>query len=239
MLDYPSIIGAALGVIGLAAMIIVFLKRRAKTASVERTSKDQEKAAAFQKTTGETDRSEPQPESTELHSEHEIEKAKEELRALNLQRQITTSAMTTVFEAEAQGKISRPDRDKLIEEYKAELKALDEQIAERKKITELSDLLSERQELVKSFEQKLAEIDERLRHLNAQSDLISSIPPLGNPTQDTAKIVNPTTALGGSNGVEESKPKEKARSRAEERIDAIREEVLKALERLEQIESEG
>ncbi len=239
MLDYATIIGTALGVIGLAAMITRFLKRRMKGHSTGQNLRDQEKTTASQHTTSEAERIKPQLEAVQLRSEDEIEKAREELKVLNLQRQVTTSAMTTIFEAEAQGKISGVSRDRLVEEFKAQLKALDEQIDERKKITELSDLLSERQELVKSFEQRLIEIDERLCQLNAQADLISSIPPVGNPSQEPAEMMNPTTPLGGSNCVEESKPKEKARSRAEERIDAIREEVLKALERLEQIESEA
>jgi len=239
MLDYAIIVGAALGMICLAAMITRFLKRRARGHSTAQNSGDQEKATASQDATSEAQSTKPQLESVQLRSEDEIEKAREELRVLTVRRQVTASAMTTIFEVEAQGKIGRVSRDRLVEEYKAQLTALDDQIAERRKITELSDLLSERQELVKSFEQRLIEIDERLRQLNARADLVSPIPSLGNPPQEPTKMINPATPLGGSNCVEESKPKEKARSRAEERIDAIREEVLKALERLEQIESEG
>jgi len=238
MLDYAIIVSVALGVIGLAAMIIVFLKRRARPGSIGKILGDQEEASASGHTAGE-EKTGPQPESVELRSEDEIQKAREELRALNLQRQITTAAMTSIFEAEAQGKISRTSRDRLVEQYKAQLKTLDEQIAERKKTTELSDLLSERQELVKSFEQRLVEIDERLRQLNAPAESVSSTPSLGNQSEDAAQIMNPTTTLEGSNSGEQNKPKERAKSRAEERIDAIREEVLKALERLQQIESEG
>jgi len=239
MLDYVGILVATLGMIGLAVMITVFFKRRAKLHSTRQTSDDQEKTSVSQQTTVEAKTPEPLLDSAQLRSDDEVEKAREELKALNLQRQITTSALTAIFEAEAQGKISRASRDGLVETYKAQLKALDEQIAERKKITELSDLLSEKEELVKSFEQRLAEIDERLRQLNAPSVLIPSIPPLGNPSQEAVKMENPTTELRGNDSGEERKPKERVKSRTEERIDAIREEVLKALERLEQIESEG
>jgi len=239
MLDYAIIVVAALGVISLAAMITLFLKRRARGHSTARNSGDQEKLTVSQHEAPEAQSARPQLESVRFRSEDEIEKAREELRVLNLRRQVTASAMTTIFEVEAQGKISRVSRDRLVEEYKAQLRALDEQIAERRKITELSDLLGERQELVKSFEQRLVEIDERLRQLNARPDSISPTSPLGNLPQEATKMMDPATPLGDINCVEESKPKEKAKSRAEERIDAIREEVLKALERLEQIESEG
>jgi len=238
MLDYAIIVAAALGAISLAAMITAFLRRRARPGSAGQILGDQEKASISECVTGE-EKAGPKPESVGLRSEDEIQKAREELRVLNLQRQITASAMTTIFEAEAQGKISRTSRDRLVEQYKAQLKTLDEQIAERKTTTELSDLLSERQELVKSFEQRLIEIDERLRQLNTPTELVSSTPSLGNQSQDAAETLNPTTTLEGSDSNEQSKPKEKAKSRAEERLDTIRQEVLKALERLQQIESEG
>ena len=238
MLDYTTIVAAALSAIGLAAMITILLKRRARPGSEGQILGNQEKASVSGRNTGE-EKIGPRPESVELRSEDEIQKAREELRVLNLQRQVTASAMTTVFEAEAQGNISRTSRDRLVQQYKAQLKTLDEQMAERKKTTELSDLLSERQELVKSFEQRLTEIDERLRQINAPTEMISSISPPANPSQDAAQTLNPTATLEGSNSGEQSKPKEKAKNRAEERIDAIREEVLKALERLQQLESEG
>jgi len=238
MLDYSIMIGMALGAIGLAAMITIFLKRKARPSSAGQIPGDQEKAPVSGHTVGE-EKTGPRHESMELRSEDEIQKAREEIKVLNLQRQITASAMTTIFEAEAQGKISRTSRDRLVEQYKAQLKTLDEQIAERKKTTELSDLVSERQELVKSFEQRLGEIDERLRQLNAPAESVSSTPSLGNQSQCAAQTMNPTTTPEGSNSGEQSKPKERAKSRAEERLDAIREEVLKALERLQQIESEG
>jgi hypothetical protein len=39
--------------------------------------------------------------------------------------------------------------------------------------------------------------------------------------------------------VKEKPPREKPKNKAEERLETIREEVLKAMERLEQIETEG
>jgi len=238
MPDYTIAVAAALGAIGLAVMITILLKRRARPGSVDQVLGDQEKASVSGRNAGE-EKTGLRPESVELRSEDEIQKAREELRVLDLQKQITASAMTTIFEAEAQGKISRTSRDRLVDQYKAQLKTLDEQIAERKTTTELSDLLSERQELVKGFEQRLTEIDERLRQINVQTEMTSSIPQPANPSQDAAQTLNPTATLEGSNSGEQSKPKEKAKSRAEERLDSIREEVLKALERLQQIESEG
>lgn len=231
MLDYAGILVAILAMIGLAAMIMLFLKRKGRQHSTDQTSDGREKVANSQLMNAEDGRVKP-------HSPGEIDRAKEELRILNIRRQITTSAMTSIFEAEAQGNISLASRNELIETYKAQLKALDEEIAEKRKITELSDLMDERQELVKSFEQRIVEIDERLRELNAHPASTPPIPSLGNPLKDPVKADNSTTTPRGDNSSEEKRRREKVKSRADERLDAIREEVLKALERLQQIESE-
>ena len=239
MLDYASTLVAVAGVIGLAVMITMFFKLRARQGSSARILDSSGKSSVSQQTGVKADTSEPPPESAQPQSEDLVEKARDELRTLSLQRQITTHAMTAVFEAEAQGKISLVSRDLLVETHKSQLRSLDEQIAEKKKITEVTDLLNERGELVRSFEKRLAEIDERLQQLNAPSELAPPTVSLGNPSQQVANIPDPTITVDDKGDSRETKPKTRIKSLTEERIEAIREEVLKAMERLEQIESEG
>jgi len=239
MLDYASTLVAVAGVIGLAVMITMFFKLRARQGSSARILDSSGKSSVSHQSGVKADTSEPPLESAQPQPEDLVEKARDELRTLSLQRQITTHAMTAVFEAEAQGKISRVSRDLLVETYKSQLRSLDEQIAEKKKITELTDLLNERGELVKSFEKRLAEIDERLQLLNAPSELAPPTVSLGNPSQQVADIPDPTITVDDKGDSQETKPKTRIKSLTEERIEAIREEVLKAMERLEQIESEG
>ena len=172
-------------------------------------------------------------------SPEEIEKAREELSTLSLQRQILSSSLTAVFEAEAQEKINRKTRDDLVETYKAQMNVLDEQITEKKRITELSDLRSEREELIKNFQQRIAEIDGRLQQLNNPPGSVTAIPSFGDMTHGAVRQESPPIASSTNDSHDEKKPAEKAKNQTEERIDAIREEVLKAIERLEKIESEG
>src|SRR5207249_3085830 len=75
----------------------------------------------------------------------------------------------------------------------------------------------------------------RLRVANLERDIIG----------DALTKIYEAEAKGTINETEknappkEKPPREKARNKAEEKIETIREEVLKAMERLEQIETEG
>jgi hypothetical protein len=236
MLDPTSVLIPILGGAGLAVMITVFLKRR-KSVSSTPSQNDSQKSSVIQQNSVD-----PKAESSSgpfpSPSVDEVEKAREELKALDLQRQIVTAALTSVFEAETRGRISRGSRDSLVETYKTQLKALDEQIAERKRTTAFSDLLNEKEELEKNFERRMAEISERLKQFDAFGVTLA-IPTSDNPQAETVKTTSTQLTSTGNNNGEEKKPAEKTKNRTEERIQAIREEVLKAIERLEKIESEG
>jgi hypothetical protein len=244
MLDLTSVGIPVFIVIGLAMVMVIFLRRRTKPRSNARPQEEKSQCEEIgspdlKQADGETSGQEPNPGNAGTHSVDEIEKAREELRALDLQKQITAAALTTIFEAEIQGKISLGTRDGLVENYKAQMKALDEQIAERKKITELSDLARERENLIRSSEQRIAEIDERLKQINALPESFPQIStvaqaPLGS---EEASEIHRTNSDNAS--FKEDKPAVEVKNRAEDRMKAIREEVLKAIERLEKIESEG
>jgi hypothetical protein len=236
MLDYASIL--LILIIGsLAVMITMFLKRRSSRSGSSKESNDHEDPSDLQQVVDKPRSAESGPASS--RSTEEVEKAREELRTLNLRREIVASALTAIFEAEAQGKIGCDSRDSLIETHKAQMRVLDDQIAERKKVTELSDLLNEREELVRSFEQRIEEIDGQLQRLNGSPELRPQIPPIGEMAQEAARMTDVPKTSADANSAEEKRPVERAKGRTEERIDQIREEVLKAIERLEKIESEG
>jgi hypothetical protein len=57
--------------------------------------------------------------------------------------------------------------------------------------------------------------------------------------QEAARMTDVPKTSADADSAEEKRPVERAKGRTEERMDQIREEVLKAIERLEKIESEG
>jgi len=153
-------------------------------------------------------------------SEDDVNKAKGALKVLLLERQIIGSALTTIFESETKGIISQTERDRLVDKYKVDLQKLNSSIEEHQRTVDLYELGKSREELIKDFNTKLAEIDEKLTRLRiGKSDLF-------NIEQASSTVVS-------------AGQKQEQATEAEKRVEQIRDEILKAMDRLEQIESEG
>jgi hypothetical protein len=171
-----------------------------------------------------------------------VKTAREALKVLKLERQILGSAVTTIYESHSKGVISEAERDRMLEKYKVDLKRLEKGLEENQQIVDLHDLEIEREELIKSFKVKLAEIDAKLKGLKS-----------GTPVQKPNQKPNKGGVEAGGRDSNERKtvedepprsdPDQQADQQAvtdsEDRIDQIREEILKAMDRLEQIETEG
>jgi hypothetical protein len=158
--------------------------------------------------------------SSSIPSEEDISKARNALKVLQLERQIIGSALTTIFESETKGIISPAERVRLVDKYKVDLEQLEKSIEQHQCIVERYDLENSRQEIVRGFNLKMSEIDEKIRRLNN-----------GN-----------LTPLPQDNELSSAEPSDRVDppvSDAEKRVEQIRDEILKAMDRLEQIESEG
>jgi len=150
--------------------------------------------------------------------EADISKAKGALKILLLERRIIGTALTTIFESETKGVITRIERDRLLEKYKVDLQRLNGTIEEHQRTVDLYDLERSREELVKDFNTKIAQMDEKIKSLK-------------NGTIDLFQIEQ-TSSQSIMN-------KQELATDAEKRVEQIRDEILKAMDRLEQIESEG
>ena len=169
---------------------------------------------------------------------NDLGKARDRLRIASLERDIIGNALTTIYEAETKGQLSESERNQLTQRYKNDLKRVDGEIDINKKVVDLHELESAKEDLLKSFHEKLMEIDLRINQIKpsltglpAAEDII--LKPTPAPTKAEPEQAPAQPAQN------KEKPKEKPKNKAEERLDAIREEVLKAMERLEQIETEG
>ena len=163
-------------------------------------------------------------------------RARDRLRLANLERDIIGNALTKIYEAEANGQINEPEKNHLLQRYKTDLKRVDGEIGIHRKTVDLYELESAKEDLLKSFHEKLLEIDLK----------INQIKPTVTLTTEQKTILEPTLAKTETSSAEQSTipPKErpareKPKNKAEEKLESVREEVLKAMERLEQIESEG
>src|SRR5947209_4776207 len=171
-------------------------------------------------------------------TESDIAKARNRLRVANLERDIIGDALTKIYEAEAKGTINEPEKNQMIQPYKNDLKRVDAEIDTYKKTVDLYELEAAKEDLFKRFQETFLDIQARIEKIR---------PSLNLPTSTETKPTEPNpapTKTEPTETIEQNAPpkearREKARNKAEEKIETIREEVLKAMERLEQIETEG
>ena len=181
-------------------------------------------------------------------TEGDMARARDKLRLASLERDIIGDALTKIYEAEARGQITDTEKGQFLQRYKVDLKRVDGEIDVQKRIVDLHELESAKEDLLKSFYEKLMEIDLRIGQLKPGLESME----LGVELKPSKPTPSPTPTPAGA-GKQESDPsqteqqpvqkeksvRERPKSKAEERLEAVREEVLKAMERLEQIETEG
>jgi hypothetical protein len=171
-------------------------------------------------------------------TDSDASRSREILKALRLEREIIGTALTTIYESEIQKIITRDERDRLLDKYSSDLKALESRISEHQRIVDTFDLESAKKELLLSYRAKISEIEKKLADLRSGATVAPSITAQSKrdqvPTPDEKIETVPQSDLkAAGTGLQD------ARARTEKKIEAIKEEVLKAMERLEQIESEG
>ncbi len=182
------------------------------------------------------------PRSTSIDA---VNQAREALKILKLERQILGSAVTTIYESQTKGVISEAERDRMLEKYKVDLQRLEKSIDENQQVVELYDLEVEKEELIKSYKEKLAELEARLKDLKSGAS-----PRPRNPAQKadqkTDRASERSQSSEGDSKRSQSGQQQQVKQKEEEqisdsekRIGQIREEILKAMDRLEQIEAEG
>jgi len=165
----------------------------------------------------------PRQTTGQVHSalEDDVNKAKGALKVLLLERQIIGSALTTIFESESKGIISQIERERLVDKYKVDLQQLNSTIEHHQRTVDLYDLENSREALIRDFNSKLIEMEERITRLKS-----------GNSGPLRISSPNGPTVISLAQKQEQA-------TEAEKRVEQIRDEILKAMDRLEQIESEG
>jgi hypothetical protein len=191
----------------------------------------------------------PAPEPSRTTSMEEANRARESLKVLRLERQIIGSALTTIYESQTKGVISQTERDRLLSKYKGDLDRLEKSIDDNQRIVDLFELENAREALVRDFRTRLAEIDTQLKNLKTGGP-VKPISPAqakeAKPASQEEKREESSSEAGrkeqaGEKAKEKKPPEDKEQeiSEAEKRVNQIREEILKAMDRLEQIEAEG
>jgi len=172
-------------------------------------------------------------------TESDISKARNKLRVANLERDIIGDALTKIYEAEAKGTINEPEKNQMIQPYKNDLKRVDAEIDTYRKTVDLYELEAAKEDLFKRFQETFLDIQARIEKIRPSLNLPASTETKPIELKPAPARTESTEQAEENAPPKEKPPREKARNKAEEKIETIREEVLKAMERLEQIETEG
>jgi hypothetical protein len=176
--------------------------------------------------------------------------AKDELRILELEREILSDAIRRLYEAHAEGKITEQERERLAGSYKSRMMIIKDSMAKDETIVALHELEGMQEDLMKLFSERFGELNVKVEELRTKIDIkpIKEIPvkmPAATPEEEQADEEEEEEEEG-----EEGKPKQKRKKRqpsekpsqkseAEKRIDEMRNEVEKVLDKLGQMEIEG
>jgi hypothetical protein len=176
--------------------------------------------------------------------------AKDELRILDLEREILSDAIRRLYEAHAEGKISEQERERLAGSYKSRMMAVKESMAKDETIVALHELEGMQEDLMKLFSERFGDLSSKVEELRSKIDVktVKEIP-VQMPKPEAPEQLE---EAGEEEEEEEEegeeaetkkkrkKPSEKPspKTEAEKRIEEIRSEVEKVLDKLGQMEIE-
>lgn len=169
--------------------------------------------------------------------EEDVKRAEEDLRILSIEKEIVSFALTRLYEAQAEGKITEGDKTRLLGKYKEEMNKLEKNIGNKQMVVRLHELETTQADLIKLFQDKFNEITRNIDTIRTDLGLIAKPaspkeepPPESAPKEKTEEKTEEKAP---------PRPRTPPKSKAEEKIANIQQEVLKILERLEKQETEA
>jgi hypothetical protein len=182
----------------------------------------------------------------------EVDKARTSIRTLTLQQEILGMVMKRLFEAEDEGQINKGERERLSQNYEGELQKVTEQLNKAELIVSLNELEEIRIDIIQQFQATLTDtqskIDLIIKELNIQqiepepkeetkqepTPLMRRVRPRPQPQQE-----EPDEEPEGDDS-EDDDPETTRRGRetVEDRLDKLKQDVLKELEELDRLELE-
>jgi hypothetical protein len=173
----------------------------------------------------------------------EASQAKDELRLLDLEREVLSDAIRRLYEAHAEGKITEEERERLAQTYKSRMMTVKDAIAKDESLVALHELEAMQEDLMKLFSQRFDELSSKIEELRAKTET----KPIKEVTIAPKTLETETSAPEEKvEGEEKAKRKKRQppakptpRTEAERRIEEIRAEVEKVLDKLGQMEIES
>jgi hypothetical protein len=168
--------------------------------------------------------------TTSTVSSSDLDHSRREMRTIMVERDLLSSALMKLYEAENEGRITKEEREMISKRYSEQIKDLQAKLKDVELVVEVGELESLRNELVTLFEQKVQNIEGRL---DAAKQRLGVVAP---------EVLKKEEAPKGERGTDLERAVEKRAkpemSESERRVKEIRDEVMEALTRLEQIDIE-
>ena len=175
-------------------------------------------------------------------SPEDAARAREQLRILDLEREILSDAIRRLYEAHAEGKITEEERERLAQTYKSRMMTVKEAISKDESLVALHELEAMQEDLIKLFSERFDELSTKTEELRTKVEA-KTIKEITIPAAKAQPTPRPEEKPEGEGKAKRKrKPpsaKPSLRTEAEKRIEEIRAEVEKVLERLGQMEIEG
>ncbi len=169
-------------------------------------------------------------------------KAKDELRILDLEREILSDAIRRLYEAHAEGKISEGERERLAQTYKSRMMTVKDAISKDESTVALHELEGMQEDLVKLFSERFDELNSKIGELRSKVE-VQPVKEIEIPTVREAPAASTEEKLETEERAKRKKKQAPARqsprTEAEKRIEEIRSEVEKVLDKLGQMELEN
>ncbi len=161
----------------------------------------------------------------------DLEKSRREMRTIMVERDLLSSAMMKLYEAETEGRITREEREMISKRYSDQIKDLQSKLKDVELIVEVGELEGLRNELVSLFQGKIQNIEARLEVARQR---LAPIAPPPAVKKEAAPRVEKGTDL---EKVVEKRAKSEM-TESERRRKEIMDDVMGELARLEQIDIE-
>jgi hypothetical protein len=204
-----GVVGLGLG--GFASYLVFYSRARPRTATVPIVESRMGSAEATVTST-------------------DLERSRREMRTIMVERDLLSSAMMKLYEAESEGRITREEREMISKRYSDQIKDLQSKLKDVELVVEVGELEGLRGELMTLFEGKIQNIEARL---DAAKQRLGSAAPQPVKKEVAPKVERETDL----ERVVERRAKSEM-TESERRVKEIRDEVMDALTRLEQIDIE-
>lgn len=166
-------------------------------------------------------------------SHEEATKAKDELRLLDLEREILSDAIRKLYEAHAEGKITEEERERIAQTYKSRMAVVKEAISKNESLIALHELEMMREDLVKLFNERFDELNKKIEDLRVKLRI-----------ETVKEVPVPIPLTEGKGPIAEAAVKRRAqvkpsqKTEADRRVEEIKAKVERVLEKLEKVEIE-